>query len=172
MHLCGREFVAAIIARIAKALRSEPSLSRRASSLRVCQRMQWQTANGRWKEVSCRKALLELHRRKLITLPAAEKSCFNRSRRKRSTDLRMDVPEVQCTLKGLGERSIVAICSRYSKLSRVWNGLMERFRYLGKGRLCGAQIRYLIESSCHGWVGAVAFEGAEQVHRVDGGASI
>jgi len=161
MRLCGREFNAAIIARIAKTLRSEPKLSRRALSLRVCEWMQWRTANGRWKEVSCRKALLELHRRKLITLPAAEKSCFNRSRRKPSTDLRIDVPKVQCALKGLGEISIVPISSRYSKLSRVWNELMERFHYLGKGPLCGAQIRYLIESSCYGWVGALAFSAAQ-----------
>ena len=161
MHLCGREFDASIIARIAKALRSNPSMSRRALSLRVCEWIQWRTPKGKWKEVSCRKALLELDRRKLITLPAAEKFCFSRSRRKASTDLRIDVPRVQCTLKGLGEIRIVAISSRYSKLSRVWNELMERFHYLGKGPLCGAQIRYLIESSRYGWVGALAFSAAQ-----------
>jgi hypothetical protein len=38
---------------------------------------------------------------------------------------------------------------------------MERFHYLGKGPLCGAQIRYLIESSRYGWVGALAFSAAQ-----------
>ncbi len=37
---------------------------------------------------------------------------------------------------------------------------MERFHYLGKGPLCGAQIRYLVRSSRHGWVGALAFSAA------------
>jgi hypothetical protein len=161
MQLCGREFNAAMIAWITKILKADPSMSRRALSLRVCERMQWRTANGKLKEVSCRKALLELHRRKLITLPAAEKSCFRRSGRKMPTDRRIDIPEVQCTLKALGEINIVAISSRYSKLSAVWNGLMERFHYLGKGPLCGAQIRYLVESSRHGWVGALAFSAAQ-----------
>ena len=117
MRLCGREFNAAITARTAKALRSEPSLSRSALSPRVCQWMQQRTANGRWKGVSRRKALLKLHRHKLTTMPAAEKSCFSRSRRKPSIDQRMDGPKDQCSQKGLGEVSIVAMSSRYSKLS-------------------------------------------------------
>ena len=161
MRLHGREFSAAMIARITKVLGADPSMSRRALSLRVCEWMQWRTPKGKLKEVSCRKALLELHRRKLITLPAAEKSCFRWTRRKTATDLRMDIPKVQCTLKALGEIKIVAVSSRYSKLSRLWNGLMERFHYLGKGPLCGAQIRYLVESSRHGWVGALAFSAAQ-----------
>ena len=161
MRLYGREFNATMIAWITKMLRADPSMSRRALSLRVCERMQWQTANGKLKEVSCRKALLELHRRKLITLPAAEKSCFSRSRRKMPTDRRIDIPEVQCALKALGEIKIVAISSRYSKLSPAWNELMDRFHYLGKGPLCGAQIRYLVEGSRHGWVGALAFSAAQ-----------
>jgi hypothetical protein len=161
MRLYSREFNAPMIARITKVLRADPSMSRRALSLRVCEWMQWRTAKGKWKEVSCRKALLELHRRKLITLPEAKKSCFSRSWRKTPRDRQIDNPEVQCTLKVLGEIKIVAVSSRYNKLSRVWNELMDRFHYLGKGPLCGAQIRYLVESSRHGWVGALAFSAAQ-----------
>lgn len=161
MRLYGREFNTSMVAWIAGIARANPSLSRRALSLRVCEKLQWRTANGKFKEVSCRKALLELHRRKLISLPAAEKSCFNRAQRKTPGDQRIDIPEVQCTLKALGKIKIVAISSRYSKLSRIWNELMSRFHYLGKGPLCGAQIRYLVESSQHGWVGALAFSAAQ-----------
>jgi hypothetical protein len=73
----------------------------------------------------------------------------------------VDAPEVKCTLRELGEIRIVAVSSRYSKMSQVWNGLMEQFHYLGKGPLCGAQIRYLVESSRYGWVGALAFSAAQ-----------
>jgi hypothetical protein len=38
---------------------------------------------------------------------------------------------------------------------------MEEFHYLGKGPLCGAQIRYLIKSSEYGWVGALSFSAAQ-----------
>ncbi len=161
MRLYGREFNTTMVDWIARITRANPSMSRRALSLRVCEKLQWRAPNGKFKEVSCRKALLELHRRKLITLPAAGKSCFRRARRRTAGDRRIDIPEVQCTLKALGEIKIIAISSRYSKLSRAWNELMNRYHYLGKGPLCGAQIRYLVESSQHGWVGALAFSAAQ-----------
>ena len=161
MQLCGREFTAATIAQIEETVRANPTLSRRALSLRVCEWLQWRSINGRLKEVSCRKALLELNRRGLITLPAAEESCFKRSCRRPLTDHPVEAPEVRCTLRELGEIRIVAVSSRYSKASQIWNVLMEQFHYLGKGPLCGAQIRYLVESSRHGWVGALAFSAAQ-----------
>ena len=160
MRVCGCEFGQEVIARIAATVQGEPSLSRRALSLRVCEWLQWRAVNGKLKEVSCRKALLELHRRGLIPLPAAEESCFERSCAKLSVDGLIDAPELQCTLKELGEIRVVAVSSRYSKTSQIWNGLMERFHYLGKGPLCGAQIRYLVRSSRHGWLGALAFSAA------------
>jgi hypothetical protein len=159
--VCGREFSAATIARIEGILKADPSLSRRALSLRVCEWLGWRAANGKLKEVSCRKALLELHRQGRIVLPAAEESCFKRSCPEPSVDPLSEAPELRCALEELGEIRIVAVSSRYSQASRVWNGLMQRGHYLGKGPLCGAQIRYLVESSRHGWVGALAFSAAQ-----------
>jgi hypothetical protein len=161
MRVCGHEFSREVIARIEATVRSEPSLSRRALSLRVCEWLQWRGANGKLKEVSCRKALLELHRRGLIPLPAAHESCFEASCAKLRTDgFLNDPPEVQCRLQEVGEITMVIVSSRYSKTSPIWNGLLERFHYLGKGPLCGAQIRYLVHSSRCGWVGALAFSAA------------
>ena len=161
MQLCGREFTMAAIAQIEETIRANPTLSRHALSLRVCEWLQWRSINGRLKEVSCRKALLELNRRGLITLPVAEESCFKRSIRQPPINYLVNAPEVQCTLEELGEVGIVAVSSRYSATSQIWNTLMEQFHYLGKGPLCGAQIRYLVESSRHGWVGALAFSAAQ-----------
>jgi hypothetical protein len=161
MQLCGREFSAEVIAQIGGILSANPSLSRFALSLRVCELLQWKSPNGKFKEVSCRKALLELHRRGLLNLPAASESCFNRSSSKAPPDLLVDVPELECTLDELGTISIAPVSSRYSKASKIWNTLVERFHYLGKGPLCGAQIRYLVESLEHGFVGALAFSAAQ-----------
>ena len=161
MQLCGREFSAATIARIEEILSADSSLSRRALSLRVCELLEWRAANGKLKEVSCRKALLELHRHGLIALPAAEEFCFKRSCPELPVDRLTDAPELRCALEELGEISIVAVSSRYSRASWIWNALMQRWHYLGKGPLCGAQIRYLIESSLHGFVGALAFSAAQ-----------
>jgi hypothetical protein len=71
------------------------------------------------------------------------------------------VPELDCRLKELGEIRIEPVSSRYSRTSHTWNALLEQFHYLGKGPLCGAQIRYLVESSNHGFVGALAFSAAQ-----------
>jgi len=161
MQLYGREFNTAMITRIRKAIAANPSMSRRALSRRVCEWIQWRAENGRLKEVSCRKALLELHRRKIIILPSAEKSCFKPSRRKLQKDDRINTPEIRCTLPALGEINVVAVSSRYSRTSRIWNTLVEQFHYLGKGPLCGAQMRYLVTSSRYGWLGALGFSAAQ-----------
>jgi len=150
-----------MIGRIRATVEADPSLSRRALSRRVCEWLEWRAANGKLKEVSCRKALLQLHRRGLIPLPAAEESCFTRAGAGTPTALGVKTPEVSCRLEELGEIRIVAVSSRYSRASEIWNALMERFHYLGKGPLCGAQVRYLVESARHGWVGALAFSAAQ-----------
>ncbi len=160
MRVCGREFSPEVIARIEATVGADPSLSRRALSLRVCDWLEWRAANGKRKEVSCRKALLELHRRGRIPLPVADQSRFRRSGAEPPADRGGETPELSCSLDELGEIRVVAVSSRYSHASEVWNGLMDRFHYLGKGPLCGAQMRYLVESARHGWVGALAFSAA------------
>jgi hypothetical protein len=161
MQVCGREFSATTIAGIRKMLRGNPGLSRRAVSRRVCEWLGWRGVNGKLKEVSCRKALLKLHRDGHIVLPAAEARCFPRARREPPVDQGSRGPELCCALEELGEITIVPVSSRYSQASRTWNALLQRWHYLGKGPLCGAQIRYLVKSSQHGWVGALAFSAAQ-----------
>jgi hypothetical protein len=69
--------------------------------------------------------------------------------------------ELDCALDELGEIRIEPVSSRYSQASQIWNELMQGWHYLGKGPLCGAQIRYLVESSRYGWLGALAFSAAQ-----------
>lgn len=161
MQVCGREFGAATIAGIEALLRGDSALSRRALSRRVCEWLGWRAANGKLKEVSCRKALLKLHRDGHIVLPAAETGTFPRAGCEPPGDDPSTAPKLCCTLKELGEITIVPVSSRYSQASRTWNALLQRWHYLGKGPLCGAQIRYLVKSSQHGWVGALAFSAAQ-----------
>jgi len=157
--------------------RNEPSLSRRALSLRVCEWLQWRAVNGNLKEVSCRKALLELHRRGLIPLPAAEESCFERSCAKPPADRLIDVPELQCTLKQLGEIEIVASPAGTARLRKYGTASWSDSTTWEKG-LC-AVLRSAIWSVVRGTNGGcpglqcsdVAFEGARQVYRVDGRGS-
>ena len=75
----------------------------------------------------------------------------------------LSLPEMEwlrCRLKTLGEIKLVLVESKNRPLSRFWNDLMETYHYLGAGPLCGAQVRYLIESSFYGWIGGLAFSAA------------
>ena len=159
MWLSGQWFGSEVVARIAAIVKAEPSISRRALSRRVCEWLDWRSPDGRLREVGCRKALLELQRRGCVELPAcAEVAGFGAKAAKRSA--RPAVAEVRCSLEELGEVEVVAVTSRYSKASRIWNELMQAHHYLGAGPLCGAQIRYLVRSAAYGWLGALSFSAA------------
>src|SRR6185369_9650743 len=52
---------------------------------------------------------------------------------------------------------LVIVGSGGGEHSQIWNDLMDRYHYLGSGPLCGAQLRYLIRSENHGWLGGLSF---------------
>ena len=63
--------------------------------------------------------------------------------------------ELIIPLRELGEIKIIPVSSRQD--SCLWNVMLEKHHYLGRGPLCGAQIRYLVKSSIYGWLGGLAF---------------
>jgi hypothetical protein len=50
---------------------SEAELSRYRLAKEVCERLDWRDRRGRWKEMACRKRLLQLEREGLMRLPPA-----------------------------------------------------------------------------------------------------
>jgi hypothetical protein len=133
----------------------EPAISRLELSRRVCQWLDWRSPSGRLQDMSCRKALAQLNRRGVLDLPARERLYgFERSA---STRTQVDVPKLHGALSTLGKVSVDPITSRYSRESKIWFSLLDRYHYLGSGPLCGAQIRYIVKSSIHGYLGALAF---------------
>ena len=159
MWLSSQWFGPEVVERIAATVKVEPSISRRALSRRVCEWLDWRAPDGKLREVSCRKALLELERRGHVALPACEEvPGFAPEAAKRREPPAM--PEVRCRIEELGAIEVVPVTSRYSEASEIWNGLMEAHHYLGPGPLCGAQIRYLVHSATYGWLGAMSFSAA------------
>jgi len=133
----------------------EPAISRLELSRRVCQWLDWRSPSGRLQDMSCRKALAQLNRRGILDLPARERLYgFERSA---SICTQVDVPEFHGALSKLGKVTVDPITSRYSRESKIWFSLLDRYHYLGSGPLCGAQIRYIVKSSSHGYLGALAF---------------
>ena len=160
MFISGQQFTDKIISRIKKFIKRDPEESRRSLSRRVCDLMNWRSANGRLQEMSCRKALGKLDKLGAIKLP---ERTGNWSFQKQKTEAPPFIPEhasVTCEFKELGNVELVAIDSRNSQASRAWNGLLKAYHYLGNGPLCGAQIRYLIKSDRYGLLGGLSFSAA------------
>ena len=160
MQLCGRYFSAEVVERIQATVDAEPGISRRELSRRVCRWLDWRAPNGRLQDMSCRKALAELARDGVLSLPECTRVYAFQQPSARADEPVPQPPRVGCTLSELGEVEVVPVSSRYSKSSRVWKGLMTRFHYLGRGPLCGAQIRYLVRSDVYGWLGGLSFSAA------------
>ena len=148
-------FSETLLDRITETINTEPEISRRQLSQRICEWMEWRSPNGKLREVACRKALLTLHRRNLIELQDCGEYAFH-SRRTCPPELPSLFP-VSCSLPELGLVELIPIHSATSKNSRIWNALLDTFHYLGSGPLCGAQLRYLVWSERFGWLGGLSF---------------
>jgi hypothetical protein len=158
--ICGQEFSAELIARIQQAVDVEPGLSRGALSRRVCAWLDWRTARGQLKEVSCRVALLKLHRRGGLALPSLGHGAIPRPGRVEAEAGRREGAPIELALETLQPVQVVRIDRADSAAARTWNELMNRYHYLGAGPLCGAQMRYLLHSPSYGWLGGLAFSAA------------
>ncbi|MBK8284708.1 MAG: DUF4338 domain-containing protein [Ahniella sp.] len=67
------------------------------------------------------------------------------------------IARVLMDLAELGSVEIKPVAAGDREASRVWRGLMDQYHPLGSGPLVGAQLRYLIVSPQHGFLGALAF---------------
>jgi len=141
MQLFGRTFTSGVIGRIRAAV-TEPKLTRSALSRRVCSWLDWFGADGRPKEVSCRKALVELQRQGLITLPEAQRAA---PQARPAAPLEpFAAPVFSGELEALGAVELVAV--QGPELSRLYRHMMAQY--------------HLIRSPVVGWLGALAFSAA------------
>ena len=134
----------------------EPAISMLDLSRRVCQWLDWRSPSGRLQDMSCRKTLARLNRQGILHLPPRAKP-FGLLRSSASISKDLEIPQLDCSLRELGKVSVIPIKSRYSRESKTWFALLNQHHYLGSGPLCGAQIRYVVKSSIHGYLGALAF---------------
>lgn len=69
---CGRVFTCSEIDMIRQFIATEPKRNRLELSKIICEQFQWLRPNGRFKDMSCRVAMLRMHRDGLICLPAPQ----------------------------------------------------------------------------------------------------
>jgi len=156
--VCGKIFPHQSLQRINAAVREQPQGSRAELARRVCEWLDWRTANGKHNEMSCRVALGRLAERGLIELPAPR-------RRVRFSGVsfartQLSVPsKLEGSVKELRGLKLVVVRSKDRELDWQWKKLVATHHYLGYRPLCGAQVRYLIACE-HGYVGALGFSAA------------
>lgn len=163
MNLTTQHFNEVVLGEIQELVDRDSSISRRALSLELCERNNWRSPNGKLKEMSCRKLILEFGRKGVLNLPAVKIPLGLRLRDKRGIKKKEKPPKAKSftgILKELGEIELVLISSRYHENSKIWNSLMDNYHYLGKGPLCGSQLRYLIRSSNFAWLEGLSYSGA------------
>ena len=155
--LCGRALSAADVEVIRREIRLADPMNRAEIARRVCRSLDWTNALGEPKLMSCRVGLLRLHRAGLIELPAPRNGNGNGLGLKREPEAWPCERPLHGSVGELSGLRLEAVSGKAT--SRLWNGLVERYHYLGYTPLPGAQVRYLIDSD-QGQLGAIGFGAA------------
>lgn len=139
-RICGVEEIASIRRVIAQ----NPTASRRRLSVLVCQAWDWRQANGAWRDMVCRSLMLVLHRAGHIELPPQRQVSANPlvRRARPATDFLLDQSPLQGPLQALQPLTIRQV--RRTAEEALFNGLIERFHYLGYSRPVGEHLKYLV----------------------------
>jgi hypothetical protein len=153
----GRRLTAGDLEAIRDAVRTADPPLRAEIARRVCEALQWHDVQGRPKLMSCRVGLLRLHRAGLIELPAPRNGNGNGRGLVRQPAQWPAPDPVTCKVGELTGLHLEAV--RGKPVSRLYNGLIDRWHYLGYSALPGAQLRYLIRWD-GGLLGAIGFGAA------------
>ncbi len=155
--ICGRPLSVADVETIRREIRLADPLNRAEIARRVCRALDWSNALGEPKLMSCRVGLLRLHRAGLIKLPAPRNGNGNGLALKHEPKTWPPELPLHGSAGELSGLRLEAVAGKAA--SRLWNGLIDRYHYLGYTPLPGAQIRYLIDSD-QGLLGALGFGAA------------
>jgi len=155
---CGRLFTAKEIDWIRQLIAAKPACHRLALSKIVCNHLQWLRPNGKPKDMSCRVAMLAMHRDGLISLPPAQKKNGNGNNRPKLTSASDPQKPISLPASELGKLHFQPVSTHQD--SSLWNEMIERYHYLGHKPLPGAQIRYLVFSSSGDLLAALGFGAA------------
>jgi hypothetical protein len=136
MRYVGREFTGTDMELIRSLIKE--GMNRTRLSQVFCEKTDWRKPDGGVKEMSCRVALLRMHRDGHILLPDPERPANNHLKKGRRTSLLL--PE---TVTQTGE---IRMEITDKTTSSLWNEYIDRYHYLGFTPLAGAQIRYFIKS--------------------------
>jgi len=140
----GRTISAQDLASIRQIIAQNSRASRRQLSVLVCQAWDWRQTNGAWRDMVCRSMMLSLARAGHIELPPRKFSPPNplAQRAKPATDFLVDQSPLPGPLPALLPLAIAQV--RRTGEEDLFNGLVERYHYLGYTRSVGEHLKYLV----------------------------
>lgn len=140
IRYCGRDFTSKELAQIQSLIKNNPQLNRSRLSKKVCTMFQWLKPDGKLKDMSCRVAMLRMHKDGLICLPPP-------------ANIKAPIRKIEFTPDTSPKEPILAQVNLIPELSfqmvnktnsALWNEYIARYHYLGYTPLPGAQLRYFI----------------------------
>jgi len=139
----GRIVTTADVEFIRQLIRDNPGASRRALSKKLCEAWEWKQANGTPRDMVCRGLLLMLERAGRICLPAVRFVPRNPfvERRRPAVPL-IDTTEVGAALTEIGSLELQQV--RRTTDEWLFNGLLERYHYLGYEQPVGEHLKHLV----------------------------
>ena len=152
LRFSGRDFSQQELA-VIRAWLAQNTLCREHLARRVCQEFGWLNAAGRPQTMSCKVALLRMHRAGLIELPAPAHPDTNH--RKRKPALGTDVGTApgmpalfpsQLAMDAEQVRQVRLEVVQTAADRAIYHQLLQAHHYLGAGSMAGAQLRYLARS--------------------------
>ena len=156
LRYCGRLFSEQEMRLIRTIIAEDPSRHRFALSKVVCERLDWRRANGQLKDMSCRVAMLRMHRDGLIRLPAPRRRHYNGTLHRRRTPQAEPELPIIARVDALPDLQVRPLADQ--REAQLWREYVDRYHYLGYTPLPGAQMRYLV--TCQHRVLAVVGFGA------------
>jgi hypothetical protein len=138
MNYCGRRFTGEDMDLIRSIIAQ--GVNRTHISRTFCEKAGWRKPDGGLKEMSCRVALLKMHRDGHILLPPPERPANNHLKKGKRT--LFAVPEADVT-----EVGTFSFETADKATSALWNEYIDRYHYLGFTPLPGAQLRYFVRSA-------------------------
>ena len=136
---CGRRFSGEESGQLGALIADHPGRTRAQLSRLACRLLQWRKADGGLKEMSCRVAMLRLHREGLLQLPPPRNRKGGSSRIEH-TFWSAPQPLLSRPVQELPGVPLEPVLSRPD--SALWNEYIDRYHYLGYPPLPGAPLRY------------------------------
>ena len=145
LRYCGRNFTPEELQSIRRIIAEDPQRTRAHISRLVCKALDWHKPDGGLKDMSCRVALLRMHKDGLLTLPPPTHRQEKRRPRIQITSLTNPKTPITVPVKTLPDLHLEMVTDR--EKSTLFREYIHRYHYLGYTPLPGAQLRYLALSN-------------------------